>query len=200
MYNFNLIEVKLKSMICQYKPDRLNTVRKLLTRLSKLLLKKFILNQLSKKLLLITEKPSNFKNHSHNIKLKNLFIENQFFRKELELRLSLDLEKKFIITLIFNLLYKEKMLMFNSIDKLINMFNQKKLQLLLNLKILIELKLFKYQEIKSLLNLLSKNMLNKEISITYKHHLLLEYLFIDLSQFLLQQLRKFLLSERYLSL
>ena len=123
MYNYNLIEVKLKSMICLYKPEKPNTVKKLLTRLFKLLLKKFILNLLLKDKLLITKKPSNFNNLNHNTKLKNLYIENQFFKKEQELKLLQDLVKKSTITPTFNLLYKEKMLMFNSIEKLINMYN-----------------------------------------------------------------------------
>ena len=123
MFNYKSIEVKLKLMICLYKLDLLNTLNKLLIKLSKHLQEKFILNLFIKKLLLIIPKELNFKNLLLFMKLNNLSAENLLFKKELELKLLLDLVKKLLIILIFNLLYKEKMLMLISIDKLININN-----------------------------------------------------------------------------
>ena len=130
------------------------------------------------------------------MKLNNQFTDNQFSKKELEPKLLLDLEKKFTITLIFNQLFKEKMLMFNSTEKLTNKYNWTMLLLLLNTKLTVELKLFRFQEIKSLLNQLFRNLLNKEIFIMYNNHQLLEFLFIDLTQYQPLLLKKFQLSEK----
>ena len=130
------------------------------------------------------------------MKLNNQFTDNQFSKKELEPKLLLDLEKKFTIILIFNQLFKEKMLMFNSTEKLINKYNWKMLLLLLNINLKVELKLFRFQEIKLLLNQLFRNLLNKEIFIMYNNHQLLEFLFIDLIQYQPLLLKKFQLSEK----
>ena len=130
------------------------------------------------------------------MKLNNQFTDNQFSKKEPEPKLLLDLEKKFTIILIFNQLFKEKMLMFNSTEKLTNKYNWTMLLLLLNTKLTVELKLFRFQEIKSLLNQLFRNLLNKEIFIMYNNHQLLEFLFIDLTQYQPLLLKKFQLSEK----
>ena len=148
MYNFKLIEVKHKLIIIQFKLDLFNILKKLLIELFKLLLKKFILNQLYKDKLLTMLKELNSKKLNHNMKLDNLLWDNQFYKKELELKLLLDLVKKFTIKLIFNQLFKEKMLMYNLKDNQIKELKWKLLQLHHNTIQKQELKLFKYQLIK----------------------------------------------------
>ena len=168
MYNFKLIEVKHKLIIIQFKLDLFNTLKKLLIELFKLLLKKFILNQLYKDKLLIMLKELNFKKLNHNMKLDNLLWDNQFYKKEQELKLLQDQVKKFTIKHIFNQLFKEKMLMYNLKDNQIKELKWKLLQLHHNTIQKQELKLFKYLLIKLLLNQLFKILLNKEKFIMYK--------------------------------
>lgn len=71
MYNLKSIEVKHKLIIDLFKLDLYNMMNKLYKRLLKHLLKKFILNQLSKDKLLIMLKELNFKKLNHNMKLNN---------------------------------------------------------------------------------------------------------------------------------
>ena len=157
-------------MICQYKLDQLSTLKKQLTKQYRLQQKKYGLNLLFKDQQLIILREFNSKNHNLYMKLELLYKENQYYKKEPDMKLLPDQAEKFITILISNQQYKERMLMFNLIDKQIDMLIQKKQLLLLNTRVLKELKLFKYQVTRSLLNPLSRNMLSKEMFIMFKLH------------------------------
>lgn len=98
----------------------------------------------------------------------NQLLENQFIKKEQEMKMLLDQALQLIIKLMFNLLFKEKMLMLKSIDKVIKLLNKNQSLNLHKQLLELDFKLFNNLLNNSLDNQLYKELFKEMIFIIFK--------------------------------